>query len=67
MHLSVGMCPHLKGSKKGTLCGINNNPIGNMEAFTIELCMSRRHEACYLYMRSLQSMVECSLHIGQRK
>ncbi|MDA8241742.1 MAG: hypothetical protein M0Z67_15425 [Nitrospiraceae bacterium] len=51
------MCPHLKGSKEGTMCRVTNNLIKNMEGATIKWCMSRRHEACPVYMRSLQNMI----------
>jgi hypothetical protein len=47
----------LRGSEEGTTCCITNNLIKNMEGVTIKWCMSRRHEACPVYMRSLQNMV----------
>ncbi len=53
------MCPHLRGSMEGSVCHITNVLIKNMEGFTVKLCMSRRHEACAVYMRSLQNMIEC--------
>jgi len=52
------LCPHLKGSMEGSVCGITNDLIKNMEGFTVKLCMSQRHEACSVYMQSLQNMVE---------
>jgi uncharacterized alpha/beta hydrolase family protein len=52
------LCPHLKGSLEGGLCSITGSLIKNMEGFTIKLCMSQRHEACSVYMQSLQNMVE---------
>ncbi len=52
------LCPHLKGSMEGTVCSITDSLIKNMEGFTVKLCMSRRHEACSVYMQSLQNMVE---------
>ena len=52
------LCPHLKGSMEGSVCGITNNLIKNTEGFTVKLCMSQRHEACSVYMQSLQNMVE---------
>ena len=52
------LCPHLKGSKEGSVCGITNDLIKDMEGFTVKLCMSQRHEACSVYMQSLQNMVE---------
>ena len=51
-------CPHLKGSMEGTVCSIAKSLIKDMEGFTVKLCMSRRHEACSVYMHSLQNMVE---------
>ncbi len=50
-------CPHLKGSIEGSLCSVNNTLIKDMEGFTVKLCMSRRHEACSMYMQSLQNMI----------
>ncbi len=52
------MCPHLEGSMEGSVCSITNVLIKNMDGFTVKLCMSRRHEACAVYMRSLQNMIE---------
>ncbi len=52
------LCPNLKGSMEGTVCGVTNSLIRNMEGFTVKLCMSRRHEACYVYMQSLHNMLE---------
>lgn len=52
------LCPHLKGSLKGAVCGITNSLIKDMEGFTVRLCMSHRHEACSVYMQSLQNMIE---------
>ncbi len=56
--ISFVLCPHLKGSSEGTTCCITNDLIRNMDGFSIKLCMSRRHEACPVYMRSLQNMIE---------
>ncbi len=50
------LCPHLRGSREGTLCCVTNNLIRNMEGFTVKLCMSRRHEACSVYKGSLRNM-----------
>ena len=52
------LCPHLKGSMEGSVCSITGKLIKNMEGFTVKLCMSQRHEACSVYMQSLQNMVE---------
>jgi len=52
------LCPHLKGSMEGSVCSITNDLIKNMEDSTVKLCMSQRHEACYVYMQSLQNMIE---------
>jgi hypothetical protein len=52
------LCPHLKGSVEGTVCSITSSLIKNMEGFTVKLCMSQRHEACSVYMQSLQNMIE---------
>jgi len=57
--IGVVLCPHLKGSTEGSMSGISNDLIKNMEGFTVKLCMSRRHEACSVYMQSLQNMVRC--------
>lgn len=54
----VILCPHLRGSIAGSMCGITNDLINKMEGFTVKLCMSQRHEACPVYMRSLQNMIE---------
>jgi hypothetical protein len=51
-------CPHLKGSREGSVCGITNDLIKNMEVSTFKLCMSQRHEACSVYMQSLHNMIE---------
>ncbi len=58
---SIGfvLCPHLKGSMEGSVCSITNNLIKDMEGFAVKLCMSRRHEACSVYKRSLLSMSDC--------
>jgi hypothetical protein len=53
------LCPYLRGSMEGCVCGITKELIKNMEGFTLKLCMSQRHEACSVYMRSLQNMIEC--------
>ncbi len=52
------LCPHLKGSMKGSVCGLTHDLIKDMEGFTVKLCMSRRHEACSVYMLSLRNMIE---------
>ncbi len=52
------LCPHLRGSMEGTVCKITNSLIKDMEGFTVKLCMSQRHEACSVYMQSLQNMIE---------
>ena len=52
------LCPHLKGSMEGSVCGITNDLIKNMEGYTVKLCMSQRHEACSMYMQSLHNMLE---------
>jgi len=52
------LCPHLKGSMEGSVCCVTNDLIKNMEGFTVKLCMGRHHEACSMYMQSLQNMIE---------
>jgi len=52
------LCPHLKGSREGTVCSITSSLIKDMEGLTVKLCMSQRHEACSVYMQSLQNMIE---------
>jgi len=56
------LCPNLKGSVEGTVCSITNSLIKDMEGFTVKLCMSRRHEACSVYMQSLQNMMQCGTY-----
>lgn len=56
--ISHVLCPNLKGSNQGIICSIGNSLIKNMEVFTVKLCMSQRHEACSVYMQSLQNMIE---------
>lgn len=53
------LCPHLKGSMAGGVCGITNDLIKDMDGLTVKLCMSRHHEACSVYMQSLRNMIEC--------
>lgn len=52
------ICPHLKGSMEGSMCGAANSLIKNMEDASIRMCMSKHHEACSMYKRSLQNMIE---------
>ena len=52
------LCPHLKGSMEGSVCGVTNDLIKNMEGFTVKLCMSQHHEACSMYIQSLHNMIE---------
>ena len=61
MYLSSVMCPYLKGSRDGAVCGIANDLIKNMEGFTIKLCMSRHYEACSLYFGTFQTILEKDL------
>ena len=56
--ISYIICPHLKGSMEGSMCGAANSLIKNTEDVDIRLCMSRHHEACSMYMRSLRHMIE---------
>lgn len=57
---SIGfiLCPHLKGSKEGTVCTITCCLIKDMAGFSVKMCMSQRHEACSVYMQSLHNMIE---------
>lgn len=55
------LCPNLKGSNQGIICSISNSLIRDMADFTIRLCMSQRHEACSVYMKSLQCMIDQEL------
>lgn len=55
--IGIIICPHLRGSREGTICCITNNFIKNMEDISTKLCLSRRHEACPAYKRSLQNMI----------
>jgi len=52
------LCPHLKGSREGAVCGIAKSLIKDMEGFSVKLCMSRHHEACSYYMRSLTEILD---------
>jgi hypothetical protein len=56
--IGVVKCPNLKGSIGGSVCEAASNLITNMEGVEIKLCMSRHHEACSVYKRSLQNMIE---------
>jgi hypothetical protein len=56
--IGFSLCPHLKGSMEGSVCGITKDLIKDMEGFTVKLCMSRRHETCSVYMQSLHNMIE---------
>jgi hypothetical protein len=51
------ICPHLKGSMDGSVCRATDSLIKNMEDVEIKLCMSRHHEACSIYIRSLHNMI----------
>ncbi len=51
-------CPHLKDSTEGSVCAVTGRMIKDMEDVTLKLCMGRHYEACYVYMQSLQNMVE---------
>lgn len=53
---SVVLCPHLKGSPQGAVCGVVNSFIKNIDDVEIRLCMSKRFEACHLYIRSLETL-----------
>ncbi len=48
------MCPHLKGSLEGAVCGFLNMCIKNREDIELRLCMNRHYEGCSLYKMSLQ-------------
>jgi hypothetical protein len=53
---SIILCPHLKGSPQGAICGVVNSFIKNIDDVEIRLCMSKRFEACHLYVRSLEKL-----------
>ncbi len=54
--ISFSLCPHLKGRMDGVMCGITDTLLKVMKGFPVKFCMSRRHEACSIYMQSLQKM-----------
>ncbi len=54
---SLTLCPHLIGSQTGARCGVVNKFVKDIKDVNIKICMSRRHEACFVYFCSLQ-MVE---------
>ncbi len=56
--ISVVICPNLKGSTEGSVCEAADSFIKDMEGVTIKFCMSRHYEACSVYIRSLQNMIE---------
>jgi hypothetical protein len=58
------VCPYLKGSRDGVMCGIANDLIKNMEGCTIKLCLSKHYEACSIYFGTLQRNVEEKLIIA---
>ncbi len=49
-------CPHLIGGPEGYSCIVFNSFIRDMENADIRLCMSRRYEACFVYIFSLIMM-----------
>ena len=57
--LGFVLCPNLRGSSEGIKCSITNKLIRDMDDVSPKFCMSRRHEACAIYMQSLQHMIEC--------
>ena len=51
------LCPYLKGSHEGIMCGAQNSFIRNIEESTGKLCMSRHYEVCSVYLTKLQALV----------
>ena len=47
------MCPFLKGSATGALCGVVNKLVKDIEEVNIRMCMSNHHEGCSVYMAKL--------------
>ncbi len=54
--VSFSFCPHFRAGTDGAMCCITDRLLRVMEGFQVKLCMSRRHEACSVYMQSLQKM-----------
>jgi len=52
--LSYMFCPYLKGNLRGAQCGVVNRSIKDMKDVSIQICMSGHHEACTVYICSLQ-------------
>lgn len=52
------MCPNYKCSIDGSVCEVTNAFISNMKDVSLEFCMSRHHEACSVYIRSLYNMID---------
>ncbi len=49
------ICPYLKGSPNGAVCGIADSLLKELESANIRLCMGRHYEACGYYRISLRS------------
>jgi len=48
------LCQYLKGSHEGALCSVMDKFVRSMEDADIRICMSKRYEACSIYIRLLQ-------------
>lgn len=59
---SLGICPYLKGGSSGAQCGVVKMLVKDMHEVNIRICMSRRHEACAVYMCSLQNVQDGSTY-----
>jgi hypothetical protein len=55
MRMQFIICPYLKGSCNGAICGVKKTLIKEMENISIKLCMNRHYEVCAYYRMSLLS------------
>ncbi len=53
---SFALCPHFTDCAEGPSCSATERLIEDMAGYKIKLCMSRHHEACPVYMQSLQKV-----------
>jgi hypothetical protein len=64
---SIGfiMCPHLRGTTKGVLCGAAERYVKDIEGADVRLCMNRHYEACFMYITALMTGETKGRHSGQ--
>lgn len=51
------ICPYVKGTNNGAMCGAADRLVKDMEGFTTRLCLSRHYEACILYVAALKEEI----------